>query len=109
MLNGRDVELGQFVAPEGAAHQQRQDHVVALALQGAALWDGQEFFCLLPGQPVSQASSLLPDVGDVGQAGRLLRSDQVVTPGLLDQLAHRGQPDINSRGGESFHARAPLY
>jgi hypothetical protein len=29
LLNGSDVELGQLVLPEGAADQQRQDHIVA--------------------------------------------------------------------------------
>jgi hypothetical protein len=33
LLDGRDVELGQFVPPEGAADQQRQDDIVALSLQ----------------------------------------------------------------------------
>jgi hypothetical protein len=100
LLNGLDVKLGQLVPPEGAADQKRQDHGVALALEGRAVGDGQKFFGLLPGQPVPQPSSLLPDVGDIGQARRLLRSDQVVPPGLADQLAHRREPDINSRGGE---------
>jgi hypothetical protein len=32
LLDGLDIELGQFVAPEGAADQKRQDHVVAFPL-----------------------------------------------------------------------------
>jgi hypothetical protein len=34
LLDGLDVELGQLVLPQGAADQQRQDDVVAFALEG---------------------------------------------------------------------------
>ena len=33
LLDGLDVKLGQFVPPQGAANQKRQDHVVAFALE----------------------------------------------------------------------------
>src|SRR5258705_211035 len=39
LLDGLDIELGQLVAPQGAAHQQRQDDVIAFALQGGAVRD----------------------------------------------------------------------
>ena len=55
------------------------------------------------------AVALLTDVGDVGQTGRLLRSDNVVPPSLAHHLADRREPDVYSRGGESFHARPPLH
>jgi hypothetical protein len=72
LLDGLNVELGQLVPPEGAANQQRQDHVVAFALQSRAVGDSQQLFGLLASQPVSQPGSLLADVGDVGRAGLLL-------------------------------------
>ena len=77
LLDGRDVELGQLVAPEGAADQQRQDHIVAFALQRRAIGDREQLFGLLAGQPVPQPGSLLADVGDVGEAG-LLFSELIV-------------------------------
>jgi hypothetical protein len=52
LLDGRNVELGQLVPPEGAADQQRQDHVIAFSFQGRAVGDGDQFFRLLAGQPV---------------------------------------------------------
>jgi hypothetical protein len=58
LLDGLDLELGQFVAPEGAADQQRQDDVVAFALQGGAVGDGQQLLGLLAGQPVPLQGSL---------------------------------------------------
>jgi hypothetical protein len=64
LLDGGDVELGQLVPPEGAADQKRQDDIVALALQGRAVRNGEQLFRLLAGQPVAQAGSLLADVGD---------------------------------------------
>ena len=63
LLDGLDIELGQLVAPEGAADQQRQDDVVAFALQCGAVGDGQQLLRLLAGQPVAQPGSLLADVG----------------------------------------------
>jgi hypothetical protein len=44
------------VPAQGAADQERQDRVVALALQGGAVGDGQQFLGLLAGQPVPQVS-----------------------------------------------------
>jgi len=37
LFDGLDVKLGQFVPPQGAANQKRQDHVVAFALQSGAI------------------------------------------------------------------------
>jgi hypothetical protein len=37
LLDGRDVELGQLVPPEGATDQKGQDDIVALPFQGVAL------------------------------------------------------------------------
>jgi hypothetical protein len=82
LLDGRYLEPGQFVPPQGAADRQRQDDVVALALQGRAVGDGQQLCGLLAGQPVAQASPPLTEVGDIGQAGRLLRSSLASTPSL---------------------------
>ena len=70
-----------------------QDDVVALAFQGGAVGDSQQFLGLFAGQPIPPPGSLLPNVGDVGQAGRLLRSDHVVPPGLAD--ACRGESSQN--------------
>src|SRR5260370_6340840 len=42
LLDGRDVELGQLVPPQGAANQKGQDHVVAFALERRAVGDGQQ-------------------------------------------------------------------
>ncbi|MDX6458965.1 MAG: hypothetical protein QOE55_2662, partial [Acidobacteriaceae bacterium] len=92
-----------------AADQQGQDRVVAFALQGGAVGHGQQLLRLLPGEPVPQPGSLLPDIGDVGQAGRFFRSDHVVPPGLADHLPERREPDVHRRGRESFHARSPLH
>jgi hypothetical protein len=78
--------------------QQRQDDIVAF--EGGAVRDRQEFFGLLASKPVPQPGSLLADVGDVGQAGRLLRSDHVVPPGFADQLAHAREPDVDRRRGK---------
>jgi hypothetical protein len=97
------------VPAQGAADQQGQDDIAALAFQGGAVGDGQELLRLLAGKPVPQPSSLLPDVGDVGQAGRLLQSDHVVPPGLAHHLPDRREPDVDRRGGESIHARTPLH
>jgi hypothetical protein len=52
LLNGLDFELSQFIPSEGAADQQGQDEVVALAFEGRAVRDCQEFLGLLTGQPV---------------------------------------------------------
>ena len=82
LLDGLDVKLGQFVPPQGAANQKRQDDVVAFALQSRAVGDSQQLLGLLAVQPIAQPGSLLPNVGDIGQAGGLLRSDQVVPPVL---------------------------
>ena len=71
-LDVLDIERGQFPSPQGAADQQRQDHVVPLALHGRAVGDGQQFPRLLLRQPVPKPGSLLPDVRDVGQVGGLL-------------------------------------
>ena len=67
LLDGRDVELGQFVPPVGAADQKRQDHVIPFALNRRAVGDSQQLFGLLAGQPVPQPGALLANVGDVGQ------------------------------------------
>ena len=56
-------QIGQLVAPEGAAEQKRQDHVVAFALQRGAVGDRQQLFGVLAGQPVPQPGSLLANVG----------------------------------------------
>jgi hypothetical protein len=63
LLNCRDVELCQFVATQGAADQKSQDHVVAFALEGRAVGDGQQLLRLLRGQPVAQPGALLAQVG----------------------------------------------
>ena len=47
--------------------QERKDRIVPLSFQGRAVGHGEQFLCLLPGQPVPHPGSLLPDVGDVGQ------------------------------------------
>jgi hypothetical protein len=67
------------------------------------------FLGLLAGQPVPQPGSLLPDVGDVGQAGRLLLADHAVAAGLADHLADGREPDISSGGRERLHADPPLH
>jgi len=72
LLDGLDVELGQFVPPQGAADQQRQDDIIAFALQGKAVRDGQQLFGLLAVQPVAQPGSLLTDVRDFREARRIL-------------------------------------
>ena len=71
LLDGLDIERGQFLPPQGAANQQRQDHVIAFALQCRAVRNGEQLFGLLAGEPVSQPGSLLADVWDVGKACRL--------------------------------------
>jgi hypothetical protein len=96
LLDSFDVKLGQLVPPQGAANQKRQDHVVAFSFEGRAVGNGQQLLRLLAGQPIPQPGSLLGDVGDVGQAGRLLRPDHVVPPGLAHQLADGREPDIYS-------------
>ena len=53
LLDGRDIELCQFVAPDGAADQKRQDDVIAFALERRAVGDSQQLFRLLAVQPVS--------------------------------------------------------
>jgi hypothetical protein len=60
------IKVGELVPAQGAADQERQDRVIAFALQGGAVGDGQQLLRLLPGQPVPQPGSLLPDFGDVG-------------------------------------------
>jgi predicted nuclease of restriction endonuclease-like (RecB) superfamily len=42
-------------------------------------------------------------------AGRLLRSDHIVAPGLAHQLAHRREPNVYSGGRERLHARPPRH
>jgi hypothetical protein len=69
LLDGLDVKLGQFVPPQGAANQKRQDDVVAFALERRAVWDSQQLLGLLAVQPVSQPGSLLTDVEDKTRNG----------------------------------------
>jgi hypothetical protein len=71
---GRDIELGQLVPRRHAADQQGQDDVVALPFQSRAVGNRQKLFRLRAGQPVPQPGSL-PDIGDIGQAPRLLPPD----------------------------------
>jgi hypothetical protein len=79
VLDGLDVELGQLVAPQGAADQQRQDDVVALALQGGAVGDGQQLFGLLA---VSQFPSRVPFRLMLGISVRLAASSCPIMPGF---------------------------
>ncbi len=109
LLDGLDVELGQLLPAQGAADQQRQDHVIAFALQGRAVGNGQQLFGLLPGQPVSQPGSLLADVRDVREARRLLDPDHAVAPRLADQLPDRGEPDVDRGGRQGLHRRPVLH
>jgi hypothetical protein len=52
---------------------------------------------------VSQFPARFPsaDVRDIGQAGRLLRSDHVVPPGLPHQLAHGREVDVKVEGDKN--------
>jgi hypothetical protein len=109
LLDGLDVKLGQLIPPQRAADQQRQDDVIAFAFQGRAVRDRQQLFGLLAGQPVPQTSSLLADVGDVGQAGRLLLPNHAGAPGLADHFAHGREPDVYSRRGQRLHRCPPLH
>jgi hypothetical protein len=98
LLDGLDVELGQLVPPEGAANQQRQDHVVAFALERCAVGDSQQLLGLLAVQPVSQPGSLLTDVGDLGQGRGLLGPEHPALPRLSDHFADGGEPNVYSGG-----------
>jgi hypothetical protein len=62
LLNGLDVELGQLIPPQGTAHQSRQDHVIAFALQSGAVGTASSSFAC---SRVSQFPSRVPfcDVG----------------------------------------------
>ena len=64
-LNVLDCERGQFPSPQRAADEKTQDAGVPFALEGRAIGNGEKIAGLLPGEPVSQASSLLADVRDV--------------------------------------------
>ena len=75
LLDGLDVELGQLVPPEGAADQKRQDHIVALALEGRAVGDGQQLFGLLAGQ---QFPSRVPFWLMLGMSVRLAASSDPI-------------------------------
>ena len=92
-LDVLDVEVRQLPPAQGAADQQRQYHVVALALQRRAVGHGEQFLGLLARQPVSQAGSLLPDVRDFGQISGFFGGDDAVAPRFPDQPPHRGQAD----------------
>ena len=104
-----DIEFGQFVPPQGTADQQRQDHVVPLPFQGRAVRDRQQLLGLLAGQPVSEARSLLADVGNFGEVRRLLGSDHAVAFGLAHQLPHSREPDGDGRRGQGLHSGLPLH
>jgi len=66
----------------------------------------EQFPRLLPDEPVAQPGSLLPDVGYIGEAGRL-GSEHPVTPGSFYELARGREPNVNSRRTKCVHRRPP--
>jgi len=107
-LDGLEVEGGELLPAEGAADQQCQDRVVAFALEGGTIGNGQQLFGLFPGEPVAQTGSLLPDVGDVAETGGLVNPEQPARPGFGDQLPHRRQPDVDGGRRQAVHRGSPL-
>jgi hypothetical protein len=99
LLDLLDLKRGQLGAAQRTADQQSQDAVVALPFDGRAVRHGEQFPCLLPRQPIAQPSSLLPDIGHVGQLHGLLLIEDAVAPGFADQIAYCGEPDIDGRCG----------
>ena len=107
-LDRGHVQGREFLPAQGAADQQTEDAGVALAFQGRAVRYRQQLFGLLAGEPVAQASSLLPDVGHFGEARRLVDPEHAVRPSFRNQLAHRREPDVDGGSGETIHAGLPL-
>ena len=97
-LDGTDVERGEFLPAQRTADQERQEDVVPLAFEGRAVGDGQQFPGLLFGEPVPQAGSLLPDVGDLGEVGGVFGGQHPVLAGFRDHLADGREPDVDGRG-----------
>jgi hypothetical protein len=80
LLEGFDVEFSQFVPPEGAADQKRQDDVVALPFQGGSIRDGQQLLGLLTGQPIPNR---VPFWLIFGMSVRLAASSDPIMPARL--------------------------
>jgi hypothetical protein len=62
-----NIQVGELLAAQRAADQQCEDRVIALSFNRRAVGDRKQLFCLLPGQPVAEPSSLLRDIRDLGQ------------------------------------------
>jgi hypothetical protein len=61
------------------------------------------------GQPVPNPSSLLTNIRDIGQVGRLLDPEHSIAARLVDHLPNRRKPDIDGRGRKALHLRPPLH
>lgn len=97
------VRNASFPSPQRAADEKQQDRIVALASEGGAVRDLQKFSCLFLRQPVAEAGSLLPDVGDVGEVGGLLGGEHAVLSGFVHQLSNCRQADVDGGRREAFH------
>ena len=60
-----NIQVGELLAAQRAADQQCEDRVIALSFNRRAVGDRKQLFCLLPGQPVAEPSSLLRDIRDL--------------------------------------------
>ena len=96
-----ELQLGELLAAQPAADQERQQGVVAFADQLLLVRHGEEFLGLVAVEPVPHPGSLLADIGDIGDRGRGLGIEDPIAPGLCDQLADRRELDIDGRGGET--------
>ncbi len=69
--------------------------MIALPDQPLLIGNSQQFLGLSTVEPVSQARSLLADVGDIGDRGRGFGIEDPLAPGFGDQLADRRELNIN--------------
>ena len=101
LLDVLDLKQGQLPPLQGAADQQGQHYIVALALYRAAARHLEQRLRLFLGQPVPEAGSLLPKVWRVRELDRLLGIEDAAAARLADQLANRRQPDVDRRDSET--------
>jgi hypothetical protein len=97
----------KFPPAQDAADQQRQDDVVAPALQRRPVGHGQKFPGLLPGQPVPQPAPLLPNIGISVRCSRTRRQVGVRCSEVPEEAPGQGSVSQDGEPGGG-HARAIL-